>query len=142
MNLVINSTTPYTSGRPANLLNTAAGNVLSVALMSGSAVDLHFTFFNRGDNGRVPVSVKSFFFSILDMDVGGQPLDSVGLTGFHSVTVTQHTLLTETKKAQWVHFKSVSDGSDFHDVLNPMDLTESQQSIPCPSCTKTHQTSL
>jgi len=99
--LVMKFTSLDTTGRPANLLNAAVENVLSVALMSGSTVDSHFTFFKRGDDDRMPVSVKSFFFSILDMDVGGPPLDSVGLTGFHSVTATQHTLLIETKASPW-----------------------------------------
>jgi len=127
VNLVIKATSPYVSGRSAHLFNVGVGRGVSIAMMSGNAVDLHFTFFERGDGNRVPISVKSFFFSVLDMDAGGIPLETVGLTGFHSVTADEHTLLAKTQNDQWVYFNSLSDGSDVHTSLNPMDLTESQQ---------------
>jgi len=127
MNLVIKATSNYTSGRPARMFNAAAGKVVSIALMSDSFVNLHFTFFERGDEQRVPVFINSFYFSVLDMDVGGMPLESVGLTGFTSATVVDGSALTDTVKGRWVHFSSSSQGSDVHSDLNAMDLSESQQ---------------
>jgi len=127
MSLVIKATSPYVSGRPAKLFNAAIGRGVSIAMMSGNAVDLHFTFFEHGDGERVPVSIKSFFFSVLDMNAGGIPLETIGLTGFHSVTASEHTHLAKTQNDQWVYFNSLTEGSDVHTNLNPMDLTESQQ---------------
>jgi len=122
IDLVVTAGPGYSTTRPDK--NGVSGSFGEVNLKSGTSTDFTFSFYESGT--KVPVTVESLYFSMLDVDGNTDQMESVTFSGFESFSLGANSELKRVITPRDATFMATTIGTAKDNPTNPMKLSALQ----------------
>merc|ERR1719272_2340375 len=105
--------------------NGVQGEYGNIAMQSGTIVDFDFELVTAETS--TPANLKSFYFSIYDLDMGkGQVAEELTVGGFEKYFVSEDTELSISKESDRTRFTATTEGVEMDNPTDPLKLTPVQ----------------